>query len=536
MKKTDSLFSIKQKKKNFLALCIRSFLLIAIILLYFISSTNFNGNHNSIQQDDVYRYRSRSILAVNQTESIVSSRTTESPLSGTRNHARKNCTNAAILELPSDGLTRDERKQGWIIIHIALACYCFWFLASICDDYFVPAIQSICSGFNLNEDVVGATFMAAAASSPELFINSVGTFITKSDLGVGTIVGSAVFNVLAVPACCGLFAGQIVYLDWWPVSRDSLMYGISVVALIFTLQDGKVMWYEALILVFAYIIYIAVMYWNEIMSHKARTLVAKLRRQSRVRPYRERAEITPLLAAQNGQKQNGNSSVINISNNLYPILEVYEDYADTPYKVPHDINCCAYLLKWPIILVLWLTVPDCRKRPKLTMMTFCMCIAWIGLASYAVAMLITIVGDTANVPDSVMGLTFLAAGTSLPEAVSSVIVTNQGHGAMGISSSISSNTFDILLCLGIPWFLKAYFDPDVDGQNWISLNSSGITYSAISLLSTLIGLYVALALNKYKLDWKIGVTCLLMYMAFLALASLIELNVFFPVNLPTCPH
>lgn len=64
-------------------------------------------------------------------------------------------------------------------------------------------------GFNLNEDVVGATFMAAAASSPELFINSVGTFITKSDLGVGAIVGSAVFNVLAVPACCGLFAGKV---------------------------------------------------------------------------------------------------------------------------------------------------------------------------------------------------------------------------------------------------------------------------------------------------------------------------------------
>lgn len=64
----------------------------------------------------------------------------------------------------------------------------------------------------MNEDVVGATFMAAAASSPELFINSVGTFITKSDLGVGAIVGSAVFNILAVPACCGLFAGQVTNL------------------------------------------------------------------------------------------------------------------------------------------------------------------------------------------------------------------------------------------------------------------------------------------------------------------------------------
>lgn len=35
------------------------------------------------------------------------------------------------------------------------------------------------------------------------------------------------------------------------------MYGVSVIMLIITLQDGKVMWYEALVLVLAYIIYIA---------------------------------------------------------------------------------------------------------------------------------------------------------------------------------------------------------------------------------------------------------------------------------------
>lgn len=67
------------------------------------------------------------------------------------------------------------------------------------------------------------------------------------------------------------------------------------------------------------------MYWNEIMSHKARTLVAKLRRQSRVRPYRERTEITPLLAPPNGQKANGKSTSIDLSNHLYPIVEVYEE-------------------------------------------------------------------------------------------------------------------------------------------------------------------------------------------------------------------
>lgn len=68
-----------------------------------------------------------------------------------------------------------------------------------------------------------------------------------------------------------------------------------------------------------------VMYWNEIMSHKARTLVAKLRRQSRVRPYRERAEITPLLSAQNGHKTNGNSTSIDINSQLYPIVESFEE-------------------------------------------------------------------------------------------------------------------------------------------------------------------------------------------------------------------
>lgn len=43
-------------------------------------------------------------------------------------------------------------------------------------------------------------------------------------------------------------------------------------------------------------------------------------------------------------------------------------------------------------------------------------------------------GDTLNIPDSVMGITFLAAGTSVPEAVSSVIVAKQGKFCLFCSS------------------------------------------------------------------------------------------------------
>lgn len=65
---------------------------------------------------------------------------------------------------------------------------------------------------NLSEDVAAATFMATATSIPELFTNIIATFITESDLGVGTIVGSAVFNVLGVATCLGLATSQVILI------------------------------------------------------------------------------------------------------------------------------------------------------------------------------------------------------------------------------------------------------------------------------------------------------------------------------------
>jgi len=76
----------------------------------------------------------------------------------------------------------------------------------------------------MSEDVVGATFMAAAVSSPDLFINIMGTFITEGDIGVGTVVGSAVFNGLAVPAFCGLFAEQVQVISTYIFVEDGSFY------------------------------------------------------------------------------------------------------------------------------------------------------------------------------------------------------------------------------------------------------------------------------------------------------------------------
>ena len=50
----------------------------------------------------------------------------------------------------------------------------------------------------LSPDVAGATFMAAGSSAPELATSTIGLFVTKDDIGVSGVVGSAVFNITLV--------------------------------------------------------------------------------------------------------------------------------------------------------------------------------------------------------------------------------------------------------------------------------------------------------------------------------------------------
>lgn len=59
----------------------------------------------------------------------------------------------------------------------------------------------------------------------------------------------------------------------------------------------------------------------------------------------------------------------------------------------------------------------------------------------------------------------------------------------------------------------------------ITLKSKGISYSIISLLTTLAALYFSLVMNKFKLDRKVGVSCLIFYLLFIVFAWLIDMNI-----------
>lgn len=111
---------------------------------------------------------------------------------------------ASIDEFPGDFFTPEQRLHGAIICHLIIGFYCFVLIAFICNDYFLPSVFCICQDLRLSHDIAGATFMATATCAPELFVNVIGTFLTESDLGIGTVVGSAVCNIFAVAGCAGL--------------------------------------------------------------------------------------------------------------------------------------------------------------------------------------------------------------------------------------------------------------------------------------------------------------------------------------------
>lgn len=110
---------------------------------------------------------------------------------------------------PTDIFTVTQRRQGWVVLHLMGMIYMFVALAIVCDEFFVPGLEVITNKLEISEDVAGATFMAAGGSAPELFTSLIGVFISHNNVGIGTIVGSAVFNILCIIGVCGFFAGQV---------------------------------------------------------------------------------------------------------------------------------------------------------------------------------------------------------------------------------------------------------------------------------------------------------------------------------------
>tara|TARA_A100001015_G_scaffold319157_1_gene441224 strand:- start:281 stop:2524 length:2244 start_codon:yes stop_codon:yes gene_type:complete len=610
--------------------------------------------------------------------------------------------------------------NGGVILYVIGTIYTFMGLAVVCDEYFVPALEAIIEKYDIDDDIAGATLMAAGGSAPELATSLIGTFVAKSNVGFGTIVGSAVFNVLFVIGCCAIFSKEVLQLTWWPLFRDSVYYIIGLLALFLTFEavtPNTITTGEALLLFGLYFGYVGVMAKNKQLRKWANSKLSKANANAGgkngdaekasayvkseegkastkdgvplkakpvekeinnilTRPAHFRAGILHLVLKDEDpheqirikvvaevigdvketfkQLDDDNNGYIDtdefaalinqvtgnevtmemakeqakqtiteidldgdghidfeefkawyLASETRVMADVHKAFYELDYtkdgmielkefrKVIQSMGMQDYLddnaivealtyfktnenpdkpnmvtfdqfqawykqsmlwqkqqeegkhdaereedgepltLEWPeggvarLTFILWspimvpmyLTIPDCRdkKWENYFPATFFLSIVWVGLYSYLMVWWVTVIGDVFQVPIVIMGLTFLAAGTSVPDLLTSVIVAKQGHGDMAVSSSIGSNIFDILVGLPVPWLLYCL----VNGGE-ISVGSGetrtgffySVGFSLFLLICMLISVVVVIAGSGWKMTKGLGYAMFALYGVF----------------------
>lgn len=180
-----------------------------------------------------------------------------------------------------------------------------------------------------------------------------------------------------------------------------------------------------------------------------------------------------------------------------------------------------YVVLAPIIFPLWLTMPDVRRPEKVKFVvgSFLGSISWIAIFSYLMVWWATVVGQTLGIPNEVMGLTFLAAGTSIPDLITSVLVARKGFGDMAVSSSVGSNIFDVAVGLPLPWLLSCMiYGP-------VSVSSSGMACSIFILFMMLIFVIVTIAIFRWRMNVGLAMVMFFLYFVFIACSLLLEYEV-----------
>lgn len=543
--------------------------------------------YNPSEQEGFHELKLRRLLAEENSEDITDNQTNQNDQIDQNTNISANDPSAKKDPLfPDDAFSEQQLKHGAVVLHIIGIVYMFYALALVCDEFFVPSLDVIIEKLEITPDVAGATFMAAGGSAPELFTSVIGVFIAQNDVGIGTIVGSAVFNILFVIAACAFAAKSALELTAWPLIRDVFFYSVSLVVLVVFFIDEKIEWWEALILFLWYFAYVGFMKINEATEDKLRQLFnlpavnranmergvtfrnAKNRKglfalmnetvnpgilsimighqqgitglKSTLEPPGSEAEAgndpeAAAVAQENGKEMEEvvkqtetitEEPVANEANagDVAKKDENNEETAEEDAEDPIDMTfprkegwkkILIYLISFPIMAPLYITLPDTRDKTKkkFFVITFLGSIIWIAAYSYLMVWWATVAGNTIGIPEAVMGLTFLAAGTSVPDLITSVLVAKQGKGDMAVSSSVGSNIFDVCVGLPFPWLLYTLIR-----QEPVSVSSAGMGCNVLMLFMMLVAVFLSIVIFKWKMTKVMGIIMGLLYVVFVLIS------------------
>jgi len=238
----------------------------------------------------------------------------------------------------------------------------------------VRGASKLALSFGISPLVVGLTIVAFGTSAPEMAVSTGAVLNGQTDIAIGNVVGSNIFNVLFVLGVSALITPLVVNIQ---LIRQEvpIMIGASLLLLVLGL-DGKLGFLDGAIL-FALLIAYTVF------------LIVQSRAETRSAQDEYAAEIKPAVAG------------------------------GWDAKLPVQLLLIAVGLGFLVLGSDWLVTAS------------------------------TIFAKALGVSDLVIGLTIVAAGTSMPEVATSVMAAIKGERDIAVGNVVGSSTFNILGCLGL---------------------------------------------------------------------------------------
>ncbi len=293
------------------------------------------------------------------------------------------------------------------LIMISISCFIIWKAANgfeIASDYL---------GRNLHEGIKGATINAVASSMPEFLATIFFLFYIRDvngfSGGIGVTAGSAIYNLLIIPACViifGLIKNQNTKITIRKsISlRDGIFLIITTLVLIITLKYGSLNWFFGALMFFVYLLYLAYLYYT---FKKTRNTTKST---NTIKYIKRKAKTNDLLK-------------LNIQNIILGNKDINKSKA-------------WYLLVASTFVMLigtWILVQATE---------------WLGADIYKIPYAGQFNG--LDIPILFVALILAAAASSLPDTIISIKDAKKGNYDDAFSNAIGSNIFDISFALGVP--------------------------------------------------------------------------------------
>jgi solute carrier family 24 (sodium/potassium/calcium exchanger), member 6 len=175
--------------------------------------------------------------------------------------------------------------------------FLFSMLGISASDFFTPNLATLARLLHLDDNLAGVTFLALGNGSPDLFSTFSAMSAGSAPLAIGELIGAATFIIACVVgAMCIIRPFRV---NKGPFLRDVGFFTIAVLSLFVILWDGRIMFWEAAMLVSLYLVYVLIVIVDTWWLHrreKKKEIEAIIRSEydvhSSLHPYRDDREFS----------------------------------------------------------------------------------------------------------------------------------------------------------------------------------------------------------------------------------------------------